>query len=1080
MLSLEYLKNLNQESTQKNYLVDWNKEIHKLTNNVVKIDLSREDLLSELNSKEHAIKDNLKLFSWQKAYVNILEKFENSRFIKTELPYSDEPKQSLLYSDVAIISSKLGSGKTYSIFAHIAKNPYPPKKKFKVDDQEIEGWKIIKGYAPIYNLMFKIGSEKSYMSKSVNDVTKLSCTSFIPAYFNNNEYKPSILMGEYYTDILKFNVVICKEALVDQMASYLDRDFKIPYITINNTNQLINFVIKFLSNSDKLSESINIIILGTFIVYKTDFINTIKKKINNFINNKNENIKLLLNNINKNKDEIVKCDESLKKFTDMLNEENPDLTKYKGNPTINDYKTVLRKKIILFENKKKEINEQIKEYEDDIILYNYPIDNSGYAVLNMFLESIQEDINEMNRNVNFNSIDVLYLAQMKSSIVKNSFKPFARIFYDDYDQLNFSSTIFIPAVNSYYISATRGIKETPYIHSIPSYNSILYALTNICVEIPKNNNIIGLTDEPIYLTYKCINPYKINYIYQLLQMILNYEQENISQKYILNYDAEKKQEDLNIIENEKKKLDKIILSDSINEIIEYIDKIIFNKYIQSGTLKTYNDKNKKINKYIKIILNHIYNRNKYAMISNITKKNIMSGQNKHNNISKWLLKINKTNNNKEISYKLKNIIDTESIILQSENFQKASEIKQYEESFVNIDNTDVITIIFLLKELEKSTINNNNIWTDIENPFKYISTNNISDTISQLNKLVCFKYFTLYAPYFMFSYYTFLNSYYTNLINSQFLNNMKIILGKNNIADLLYYTHKTIDNENKHICDICKNKEKQIKYITKCCYSVICDTCITNIFSKHCDRKYSCCNCKQVFNENKIKLEILPNKNLLLLNRDFTKGVNINIQFDNDNLDGKQLLFNDSLNYYSCGIPLNIYEENYQTILGKMNTSIITNIIQKESNGELSDKNTTLINIYKKQKYLFETEQNKKNIKILVYALYNGAYESFIKYVKEKNIELNVPLLNNTVDLENFKDNQEQEIAFIISNELYSGVNSEWCDILVLYQKFDSLDLTEQIIARGQRTGRVNQLIVCSLKYDSEIYQLDEIMNAIQ
>ena len=36
MLSLEYLKELNQDSTEKNYITDWNKDLHKL--NIVQIE----------------------------------------------------------------------------------------------------------------------------------------------------------------------------------------------------------------------------------------------------------------------------------------------------------------------------------------------------------------------------------------------------------------------------------------------------------------------------------------------------------------------------------------------------------------------------------------------------------------------------------------------------------------------------------------------------------------------------------------------------------------------------------------------------------------------------------------------------------------------------------------------------------------------------------------------------------------------------------------------------------------------------------------------------------------------------------
>jgi hypothetical protein len=1094
MLSLEYLKELNQDSTEKNYITNWNKDLHKLTNNVVKV---TENNVTKLNPKDHLIKEHLVLFPWQEAYVNILENFEQDRYIITELPYANGPKQSTLYSDVCIISSKLGSGKTYSIFAHIAKNPIPPKKTYKIGEKTIEGWKLIKGYAPIYNLMFKTGNEKQYMSRSPNDLKKINCTSFIPAYFNNVDYQPSMLFSEYYTDILKFNIIICKEALVEQMESYLKRDFNIPFAVINNLQRLINFIIRLLLTDGEfgINGGFNplVIILGTFLVQKTEFINDTVKKIANYVNNRNETIEELTKLIEKleNENENV-LKPSIKNGIKMLNEPDEYL---KNNPKVNlqIYKNTVSKQIQACKAKLKNNEQLLYEYKIDLGLYKTESNKNGIMILDTFAKTIQDDINYMDRNIDFNSVDVLYLAQVKTTQITNAFKPFARIFYDDYDQLNFSSTVFIPAVNSYYVSATRGVRETPYIHSIPSFNSILYALTNICVEIPKDNLIIGLTDEPIYITHKCINPYKITYIHQLLQILMNYEKEVINRKYITSNDTTKKKEELKKNKLEIQLLEKVVLSDSIDDIIGFIDEIIFGNYVKLEVIKEITDKNKKLNYYIDLILNNMYQKNKIALVSNSVKKQLFT-KNIHelndffDNISNWLIVNNTSNTDSMIENKIKNIINIEESVLKEDHFSRIEEKGLYKKALLGIDvkglrNESVQTLIWSLLELEKNAINNNHVWDKNNNPFK--SYNNISDLITSINKLECFEIFVLHAPFFTLSYYMFLQNFYPVILTNSLKNLPKLSLGRNPSSEMLTYKYTISENDNKNYkCDVCRRNEKT-KYITKCCYNILCEQCVVNVFSKKGIKDYNCNYCLNKFNENDIGLEILPHQNpILVSNSDLFKKydltVNVSIVDTDDKRSAVTMLFSDSLNYYSPGISLKKYSDNYQTILGKLTTTMVDNIEQKDSKIELYDKNTTLIKFYQQQKYNFEIEHKQKKIKILVYGAYAGIYESFLNYIKNKNINLDVPVLNNINDLEAFKINTEQEIAFIVSNELYSGVNSEWCDILVLYQKFDTAEVTEQIIARGQRTGRKRRLIVFTLKYDSETYQLEQIMNAIQ
>lgn len=1091
MLSLEYLKELNQDSTEKNYITNWNKDLHKLTNNIVKV---TENNITKLNSKNHLVKDHLVLFPWQETYVNILENFEQDRYIITELPYANGPKQSILYSDVSIISSKLGSGKTYSIFAHIAKNPIPPKKTYKIDGKTIEGWKLIKGYAPVYNLMFKTGNEKQHMSRSPNDLKKINCTSFIPAYFNNPDYQPSMLFSEYYTNILKFNIIICKEALVEQMESYLKRDFNIPFAIINNLQRLINFIIRLLLTDGEFGAFCPlIIILGTFLVQKTEFINDTVKKINNYVNNRNEIIEELTKSIEKienvNKNELSPAIENGIK---MLNEPDEYL---KNNPkvTLQMYKNTIAKQIQACKAKLKNNEQLLHEYKIDLGLYKTEPNTNGIMILDTFAKTIQDDINYMDRNIDFNSVDVLYLAQVKTTQIVNSFKPFARIFYDDYDQLNFSSTIFIPAVNSYYISATRGVRETPYIHSIPSFNSILYALTNICVEIPKDNLIVGLTDEPIYITHKCINPYKITYVHQLLQILMNYEKDVINKKYITNNDMKKKKEEFEKNKLETQLLEKVILSDSIDDIIGFIDEIIFGNYVKLEVIKEITDKNKKLNYYINLILNNMYQRNKIALISNLVKKQL-SIKNIHelndffDNVSNWLITNNTSNTDNIIGNKIKNIITIEESILKEDHFSRMEEKDLYKKALLGIDvkglrNESVQTLIWSLLELEKDTINNNHTWDKNNNPFKLF--NSVSDTIILIHKLNCFEIFVLHAPFFTLSYYMFLQNFYPNILTSSLKNIPKLSLGRNPSSEMLTYKHIISENDDKNYkCDVCRRKEKT-KYITKCCYNILCEECVVNVFSKKGIKEYNCIYCLNKFNEDDIGLEILPHQNpILLSNLDLFRKYDLTIKTSVIDVDEKKtavmMLFSDSLNYFSTGVSLKKYSDNYQSILGKLTTTMMDSIEQKDSKIELFDKNTTLIKFYQQQKYNFEVEYKQKQIKMLVYGAYAGIYESFLNYIKTKNINLNVPVLNNINDLEAFKINEEQEIAFIVSNELYSGVNSEWCDILVLYQKFDTAEVTEQIIARGQRTGRKRRLTVFTLKYDSETYQLEQIMNAIQ
>ena len=69
-----------------------------------------------------------------------------------------------------------------------------------------------------------------------------------------------------------------------------------------------------------------------------------------------------------------------------------------------------------------------------------------------------------------------------------------------------------------------------------------------------------------------------------------------------------------------------------------------------------------------------------------------------------------------------------------------------------------------------------------------------------------------------------------------------------------------------------------------------------------------------------------------------------------------------------------------------------------------------------------------------------------------------------------YKSFDENKIDVLMLNSKYcaSGINLENTTDIVLFHSMDK-DKTEQIIGRGQRPGRTNQLSVWKLSYSNEI-----------
>jgi SNF2 family DNA or RNA helicase len=140
---------------------------------------------------------------------------------------------------------------------------------------------------------------------------------------------------------------------------------------------------------------------------------------------------------------------------------------------------------------------------------------------------------------------------------------------------------------------------------------------------------------------------------------------------------------------------------------------------------------------------------------------------------------------------------------------------------------------------------------------------------------------------------------------------------------------------------------------------------------------------------------------------------------------------------------------------------------QKKADDELLSKLTNLKNIIEKQ-------MKNPRFKMLIFSEYNNSFTDIEQHLETMNIKYSY--VNGTTNTANktirlFKDYESSDkidVLLLNANHCANGINLENSTDIVLYHSMNK-DRTTQIIGRGQRPGRVDQLNVWKLCYNNEL-----------
>ena len=140
---------------------------------------------------------------------------------------------------------------------------------------------------------------------------------------------------------------------------------------------------------------------------------------------------------------------------------------------------------------------------------------------------------------------------------------------------------------------------------------------------------------------------------------------------------------------------------------------------------------------------------------------------------------------------------------------------------------------------------------------------------------------------------------------------------------------------------------------------------------------------------------------------------------------------------------------------------------QKKEDDELLSKLTNLKNIIEKQ-------MKNPRFKMLIFSEYNNSFTDIEQHLETMNIKYSY--VNGTTNTANktirlFKDYESSDkidVLLLNANHCANGINLENSTDIVLYHSMNK-DRTTQIIGRGQRPGRVDQLNVWKLCYNNEL-----------
>ena len=115
------------------------------------------------------------------------------------------------------------------------------------------------------------------------------------------------------------------------------------------------------------------------------------------------------------------------------------------------------------------------------------------------------------------------------------------------------------------------------------------------------------------------------------------------------------------------------------------------------------------------------------------------------------------------------------------------------------------------------------------------------------------------------------------------------------------------------------------------------------------------------------------------------------------------------------------------------------------------------------------------NSKILLFSKYDGSFRDIVKLCDDNGVKYDKIMgssgkIQKTINRFNLPNNNPDAINLLLLNSRYcgSGLNLQNATDVIIYHNMES-ELTNQVIGRAQRPGRINKLTVWSLCYSNEI-----------
>ena len=149
---------------------------------------------------------------------------------------------------------------------------------------------------------------------------------------------------------------------------------------------------------------------------------------------------------------------------------------------------------------------------------------------------------------------------------------------------------------------------------------------------------------------------------------------------------------------------------------------------------------------------------------------------------------------------------------------------------------------------------------------------------------------------------------------------------------------------------------------------------------------------------------------------------------------------------------------------------IVTDDVKEETEKEVEELLSKLENL----KTIIEKQMTSPNFKMLIFSEYYNSFEPIEELLKSYGIKYSNVMgttntINKTLRLYKETDGPDKiDVLLLNANYCANGINLENSSDIVLYHSMNK-DRTTQIIGRGQRPGRTEELNVWNLCYENEL-----------